>query len=564
MANSDAEVAVIGGGAAGIGAARRLREAGVKALIVEARDRLGGRAWTVEAGGLRDRPRLRLAAFGRAQSVDDDRRGAGPDDRPHAAAVGARGVAAGTDGGRGERNARRAVGAARTRRRSAGERTRPLPGRLARTRRAVERAARRGQRLSTAAPHWRASRRATSAATPTTASTGALSKATARPSPSTAPASTSPSTAPSRASTIGGRRIRIETTRGVVEADAAIVTLPSALIAADEGLFAPALPDKTRAAAGLPLGHDDKLFLSLADAEAFEPDTRAFGDPRRVATAAYQFRPFGRPMIECYFGGALAAELETGGEAAFFDFAARRARRSLRRRFRPPHRAAGAARLERRSVRPRRLFLRPARPRRRSRRARRAGRRTAVLRRRSLLARGFLDRPRRLSHRPRRRRAGDQGAKAVAAARKKRIHLPRHGRACPGHPRRAVARAREHCSASGAAWMAGTSPAMTDSCARLHPLRAHPFAYSAAIWSAKAVSMLRRFSFSVGVIRAAGDGPRLERQAHSARRRVVGEMGDGAADVVERQLAHRRRGDERFRRAIEPDLSSPPRPARRG
>ena len=119
----------------------------------------------------------------------------------------------------------------------------------------------------------------------------------------------------------GGRRIRVETKRGIIEADAAIVTLPSALIAADEKLFRPALPAKTGAAAGLPLGHDDKLFLSLAGATAFEPETRAFGDPRRVDTASYQLRPFGRPMIECYFGGELAAELENGGEAAFFDFA---------------------------------------------------------------------------------------------------------------------------------------------------------------------------------------------------------------------------------------------------
>jgi len=51
MANDSVEVAVIGGGAAGIGAARRLRDAGVKAFILEARDRLGGRAWTIEAGG---------------------------------------------------------------------------------------------------------------------------------------------------------------------------------------------------------------------------------------------------------------------------------------------------------------------------------------------------------------------------------------------------------------------------------------------------------------------------------------------------------------------------------
>ncbi len=42
----------------------------------------------------------------------------------------------------------------------------------------------------------------------------------------------------------------------------------------------------------------------------------------RAGTAAYHFRPFGRPLIEAYFGGALAAELEAnGGEPAFVDFA---------------------------------------------------------------------------------------------------------------------------------------------------------------------------------------------------------------------------------------------------
>jgi monoamine oxidase len=47
MSKSEVAVLVVGGGAAGIGAARRLRAAGVDALIVEARGRLGGRAWTV-------------------------------------------------------------------------------------------------------------------------------------------------------------------------------------------------------------------------------------------------------------------------------------------------------------------------------------------------------------------------------------------------------------------------------------------------------------------------------------------------------------------------------------
>ncbi|MBV8474188.1 MAG: FAD-dependent oxidoreductase, partial [Hyphomicrobiales bacterium] len=48
---TEAQVVIIGAGAAGVAAARRLREAGVAALMVEARERLGGRAWTTEAAG---------------------------------------------------------------------------------------------------------------------------------------------------------------------------------------------------------------------------------------------------------------------------------------------------------------------------------------------------------------------------------------------------------------------------------------------------------------------------------------------------------------------------------
>ncbi len=40
MAESDVETAIIGGGAAGLAAARRLHDAGVRCLIVEARERL--------------------------------------------------------------------------------------------------------------------------------------------------------------------------------------------------------------------------------------------------------------------------------------------------------------------------------------------------------------------------------------------------------------------------------------------------------------------------------------------------------------------------------------------
>jgi monoamine oxidase len=118
-----------------------------------------------------------------------------------------------------------------------------------------------------------------------------------------------------------GRRLKVETAGGVIDADAAIVTLPSAVLAAEQVLFSPALIEKTEAAAGLPLGLADKLFLSLSDAEEFEADCRLFGHTDRSGTGAYHFRPFGRPQIEAYFAGTLAAELEAAGEKAFVDFA---------------------------------------------------------------------------------------------------------------------------------------------------------------------------------------------------------------------------------------------------
>ena len=52
---SDVDVVVIGAGCAGLGAATALREAGRSALVLEASDRIGGRAWTThpaELGGV--------------------------------------------------------------------------------------------------------------------------------------------------------------------------------------------------------------------------------------------------------------------------------------------------------------------------------------------------------------------------------------------------------------------------------------------------------------------------------------------------------------------------------
>src|SRR5882672_3779514 len=46
---SSVDVAIIGAGAAGLGAAHALKDSGVSAIVLEARDRVGGRAHTVHA-----------------------------------------------------------------------------------------------------------------------------------------------------------------------------------------------------------------------------------------------------------------------------------------------------------------------------------------------------------------------------------------------------------------------------------------------------------------------------------------------------------------------------------
>jgi monoamine oxidase len=83
----------------------------------------------------------------------------------------------------------------------------------------------------------------------------------------------------------------------------------------------PALPEKVDAAAGLPLGLADKVWFRLDRPETVEQETRLFGNATRTGTGAYHLRPLGRPLIEGFFGGRLARELEQAGDGALPAFA---------------------------------------------------------------------------------------------------------------------------------------------------------------------------------------------------------------------------------------------------
>jgi monoamine oxidase len=322
MVDETVQVAVIGGGAAGIAAARRLTEAGVPALLIEARERLGGRAWTiVDASGFpldlgcgwlhsADRNPWVEIALDQRCSIDRTtppwtKRSAQPGfpASEQASFVEAltsfRARVDSIGEGEPDRSAATVVGPE--------DRWRALLDAVSTFYSGAELdrvSVRDLARYDDSGVNWRiiegygrvVAAHGLGVAVELNCAVERIDRRS--------------------------KQLRVETTKGAISAQAAIVTLPSALIAERPELFLPSLPEKMNAAAGLPMGLADKLFLSLEKPEEFEKGSRCFGRTDRARTGAYHFRPFGRPMIEAYFGGELAADLESGGEGAFLDFAA--------------------------------------------------------------------------------------------------------------------------------------------------------------------------------------------------------------------------------------------------
>ena len=113
-----------------------------------------------------------------------------------------------------------------------------------------------------------------------------------------------------------GKRLRIETSQGTFSANKVIVTVPTNLIADEAIRFSPALPTKVDAAAGLPLGLADKVTLLLAEPEALPKEGNLRGATMRTEMGTYHIRPFGQPCIEGFFGGRYAQALEDAGDGA--------------------------------------------------------------------------------------------------------------------------------------------------------------------------------------------------------------------------------------------------------
>jgi monoamine oxidase len=317
----DFEIVIVGGGAAGIGAARQVAASGRSTLLLEATSRLGGRAWTYDVAGLP----LDLGC-GWLHSADRN---------PWA------GIA-------------EASGFVVDRREPAwGVQHRDLGFSTAEQAAARQAFAAWSERLATMPP---ASDRAADALVPgcewngylqalsgflngaglerisvadymayDAASTGRNWRVPAGY--GTLVGASVPSTVALRLSTpaasidLDALGVTVATRAGAVRARAAILTVSTAVLAGPTIRLPAALDGWRHAAALLPLGRNEKIFLAIVGDSPFAPETHVLGNPRDARTGTYYIRPFGWPVIEGFLGGDGAKIVEACGPAAGFAYA---------------------------------------------------------------------------------------------------------------------------------------------------------------------------------------------------------------------------------------------------
>jgi len=318
LAGGEVDVAIVGGGAAGIGAARRLIERGRSVLILEALPRLGGRGWTVDlqghpfdlgCGWLHSAERNPLAALAEAQGRTLDRSEGAWRRQLHDIDF--------------PQKDQRAAWTAYER---LGERLRHAPPPSDRAGDAVPRDDPWRPFLDGLSGFLNGVELDQLSVRDFLAYDDAASEANWRL-PSGYGAFLAdlgdgiPAALETRVRSITeADGVIIETDRGTVRARAAIVSVSSNILARGDIRFSPALDDHLHAASRLPLGLDNKVFLALSEVDAVPAESHLLGQLDRAGTGSYYLRPFGRPVIEAFLGGGLARDLEAAGDAAAIDF----------------------------------------------------------------------------------------------------------------------------------------------------------------------------------------------------------------------------------------------------
>ena len=116
------------------------------------------------------------------------------------------------------------------------------------------------------------------------------------------------------------RGVSLQTTSGSVDASAVILTAPTSVLALDGIRFEPPLPTTIQQALhDVPLGIANKVFFRMEPgALPFEGTTHFTGTDQKAHTCSYQVRPAGHEVLLAYFGGRFARDLERRGELEQF------------------------------------------------------------------------------------------------------------------------------------------------------------------------------------------------------------------------------------------------------
>ena len=112
-------------------------------------------------------------------------------------------------------------------------------------------------------------------------------------------------------------QLRVETSVGTIEAERVIICVPTSVLADDRLVFDPPLPAKRDAAAALPLGLADKVFLHV-DTPEWPAEAHLIGNPYSACTASHRLSPFGWPIVESFLGGDCAEGRESEDAATAF------------------------------------------------------------------------------------------------------------------------------------------------------------------------------------------------------------------------------------------------------
>ena len=117
-----------------------------------------------------------------------------------------------------------------------------------------------------------------------------------------------------------GPRLRVSTDSGTVEAGAVIVTVPTSVLAAGTIGFLPHAPQAfLEAFAGLPMGSNSKVFFRMSPGSLPYAESTTFMSTQQSSRAgSYQAWPGGEDVLLAFFGGDLALELEQRGETEQF------------------------------------------------------------------------------------------------------------------------------------------------------------------------------------------------------------------------------------------------------